>query len=187
MRKILIADATDDQLRQFATEILQVEVAPTAERGVVLALIQPAWGADFISLPEIDDDLGDDVQHEADVVFNTGRDDGPTTSFTILQTSMPGGKHPASPCVNGKMLVMQRNVRIDAPYAFYLALKNAQCGAIEQGEDQGNKPGALINVTVTNYPLSDVILPPQAEIDAWHARNGSRLLGGEEAPRKIAA
>lgn len=179
MQKIKITDATDDQLRAFAIS-LQLDVADAKSRADLFAVLGPAWDQDFI-MAEEEDARGEAVTPIAQVSLNTGRDDGPMVQFKIMQTEMPGGKHPAHPCVNGKMLVMQRNMLIEAPYAFYLALQNAIVGVMEQGPDQrsadgGTRPGELIATEVTNYPLSEVRLPPQSEIDAWHARNGPRLL-----------
>lgn len=184
MQKINITDATDEQIRAFAISLQLDEdgaIASARDRADLMAVLGPAWSDDYIFAEEPDNERGAAPVPVAQVKLDTGRDDGPLVQFKILQTDMPGGKHPAHPCVNGKMLVMQRNMLIDAPYAYFLALQNARVGVVEQGQDQrgsdgGMRPGDMTPTEVTNYPLSEVRLPPQHQIDAWHARNGGRLL-----------
>lgn len=184
MQKIKIPDATDDQIRAFANSLQLDEdgaLTKARSRADLMAVLGPAWDQDYVFAEEADSERGEAAIPVSQVKLNTGRDDGPLVQFKIMQTEMPGGKHPAHPCVNGKMLVMQRGMLIDAPYAYYLALQNAIVGVVEQGADTTGadgqrRPGDLIPTQVTNYPLSEVRLPPQSEIEAWHLRNGGRLL-----------
>lgn len=184
MQKINITDATDEQIRAFAISLQLDEdgaIASARDRADLMAVLGPAWSDDYIFAEESDGERGDTVTPVAQISLKTGRDDGPLVQFKIMQTEMPGGKHPASPSVNGKMLVMQRGMLLEAPYAYYQVLQHAIVGVVEQGADTAGadgqrRPGDLIPTQVTNYPLSEVRLPPQHEIDAWHARNGGRLL-----------
>lgn len=184
MQNVKITDASDDQIRAFAISLQLDEdgaVSKAKTRADLLAVLGPAWSMDHILADEPEAERGDATTPVAQISLDTGRDDGPMVKFKIMQTDMPGGKHPASPCVNGRMLVMQRGMLIEAPYAYFLVLENAKVGVVEQGADErgadgGMRPGALTPTEVTNYPLSEVVRPPQSEIDAWHARNGGRLL-----------
>lgn len=198
MQTIPITSASDDQLRACATLILGIDedaVRNAADRPSLMALISPArpqtWEEGTIRIPDAPPPLAQTGQLEsitptADVTLfsHLTEDFGPMTRFTIISTNMPGGNHPASPIVNGRLLVMQRNMRIEAPYAFYLALRNANIGAPYEIDNGQGKPPGIGYADVTNYPLSDVIEPPKDEIAAWHAKNGKRLLG---EPQSIAA
>lgn len=180
MRKIAISQATDEQVRAFCETTLQLELVGVSTRQQLEAVMGTAWPNDYILA---DDPFGGEDHEQIEVavpvpqkVFDTGRDDGPTVMVKILETNMPGGAHPAAPNVNGLTLVIQRGILVGIPYAFYAALQNAVVGSVHQGPDKDGKPGELITTNVTNYPMSEVQLPPRAEIDAWIARNGSRLL-----------
>lgn len=189
--KIDITAATDDQIRDFASTICGIDpelLAPATTRAKLLAVLSTVWTQEHITVPEPErNDQGEIVEEVPVAQFDTGRDDGPPTRFKILQTDMPGGKHPAAPDVNGKKLVIQRNVLVTAPYAFYLALANAKVAVPHQEQGTPGLPPPDVEFTeVTNYPMSEVTLPPAHEIAAWHKRNGGRLLGGE-APVRLAA
>lgn len=186
--KIEIKDATDDQIREFAETTLQVDTSEARNRAALMAAIGPAWPNDFIMIADPERDAQGEIVTPTPVhTFDSSRDDGPATTFKIMQTDMPGGKHPAAPDVNGRKLVIQRNVLVTAPYAFYLALTNAKVAVPHQDAGVPGLPAPEVQFTeVTNYPLSEVVLPPAADIAAWHARNGPRLLGGE-APVRLAA
>lgn len=179
MFKLAIENATDQQLRAFCETTLQLELTGINDRARVEALMRTAWPNDFIlveSEPVGHSEQIEPVTPKPDMVFDTGRDDGPPVSLKILTTDMPGGKHPAHPDVNGKMIVIQRNMLVTIPYAFYHAMLNAQVAVMNQEPDRDGKPGELVPTQVTNYPMSEVTLPPKHEIDAWRERNGSRLL-----------
>lgn len=188
---IEITDATDDQIREFASTICGIDpevIAPATTRAKLLAVLSTVWTQEHISVPDPARDAQGEIVTPTPVeVYDTSRDDGPPTTFKILQTDMPGGKHPAAPDVNGRKLVIQRNILVKAPYAFYLALNDAKVAIPHQAPGVPGLPPPDVEFTeVTNYPLSEVVLPPAADIAAWHARNGPRLLGGE-APTRLAA
>ena len=200
MQTIPITAATDNQLRECAKVVLMQDedaVNNCKSRAELLALIGPAapeaWG-DNIQVPDAAPAATQTGQAEPavrapDQVFleNLTDEFGPLTRFTIIATDMVGGKHPAHPCVNGRQLVMQRNMLIEAPYAFYLALKNARTGAPYEIENGLGRAPDIGFSEVTNYPLTDEQLPSKEEIAAWHARNGSRELGTAREPARIAA
>ena len=190
MQTINIADATDDQLRTCATLILGIDedaVRNAADRPALMALIHPArpqtWDDGTIRVPDAPPPLAQTGQAapiapKAEMTFleNLTEQFGPLTRFKIIPTNMPGGNHPAHPCVNGRQLVMQRNMLIEAPYAFYLALQNAKIGDSYEVENGPGKPPTTMYADISNYPLSEVALPSPEEIAAWHAQNGQRLL-----------
>lgn len=177
MERKQITACSDEELKVFAETVLQLDLTGANTRPkIVAALGQSGWEHDWVMVDADKNEEGDAVAVAAQIVYDTGRDDGPPVKLKILETDMPGGRHPAHPDVNGRMLVVQRNMTVEIPYAFYLALKNAISGSVQQGPDRDGRPGELITTNVTNYPMSEVELPTQAEIEAWHARNGSRAL-----------
>lgn len=185
MKELKITAATDQQLRDFLTTNLQIEgVTATSTRAQLMALLGPVWKNDMIFVEDDGSSItGEVVVPDAKFRYATGRDDGPPTRVTIMQTGGINGKHPAHPSVNGRKLVIQRNVPVDIPYAFFLALDNAVQTKIT---DTGDGSKAYDRTNFTDYPMKDVVKPPQSEIDDWHRRNGNRVLG-ESAPVALAA
>jgi hypothetical protein len=178
MKTIPIGEATDGELSQFATDVLALDISGTAGRADLLAAIGQAWNLPHISVPVDEGEGGEDAARVPLETLTTGRDDGPLVMLKILPTDMPGGKHPAVVELVGGTgpKVIQRNMLVGIPYAYYLILQNAKPGVVDQGPEQNGRPGDLITTTVTNYPLSEVQLPPQHEIEAWHERTKNRLL-----------
>lgn len=189
MQTIPISEASDEQLRACATLILGIDddAVRGADRPTLMALISPArpqtWEEGTIKVPDAPPPPAQTGQVEAvapkaDLTFleNLTEVFGPLTRFKIISTNMPGGNHPAHPCVNGKQIVLQRNMLIDAPYAFYVALINAKVGDPYEVPGEHGKPPTVAYAEITNYPLTDVVLPPQEAIDEWRARTADKLL-----------
>lgn len=185
MDKILISAANDDQIRAFAEVVCGIDAEKIGEantRAKLLAVLGAVWTQEHITVPTAPTAMQDgqtmpavplpDVTH----LPHMTEEFGPITMFKIISTNMPGGNIPAHPCVNGRQLVMQRNMLIAAPYAFYLALRNANTGDPYEVENGPGKPPTIMFTDVTNYPLTDVTLPSKAAIDEWHARVGPKLL-----------
>lgn len=171
-----IDDASDDELRTFATDFLQLEDA-TGDRNAIIGALKKAWKQPHIlvplaAAPAADDELGEDT--EIIPVRRVPKDIGgqryqndPKVSLVVLSTSFPGGDEPAPVSVNGSNnLIIPRNTPVLIPYRFYLALKNAHLEDVKQ--DPAN--GQIKTTRSTLYPLSDVELPPRKEIEAWHER-----------------
>lgn len=178
-RQIKIEEATEAQLRTFASTILALELEGNVDtREKLIAAITLAWNQPFITLPEEDELVLDGSQvvtpeptaQEIGLNNRHYRHD-PKVTLTILTTDRPGGKEPAAPSVNGSpCLVIPRGKPVTIPYRFYLALKEAHEVKFEQDEKFN-----WIETRHTNYPLTDVQLPPQAEIDAWFERTKDQV------------
>lgn len=177
-RQTPIEEATDDQLRSFLTTFLQIEVGPTVNsRAKLLAELSRAWKQPFIHVGE-DAEL---VLQDSDVApspvvkdLSALYQDDPKVELVLDTTAYPGGEEPASPNVNGKMLVIQRGVKVRVPYRFYDALLNA---FEDKTVQDPNDPGKLVVTRVSNFPMREVKLPPQAEIEAWFERTKDKVLG----------
>lgn len=181
MLKIKITDASDDQIRSFALSLqLDEDGAITNAKGRadLLAVLGPAWDQDYI-FAEADEAP---VQVQSAVRFaqhvkDFGPEFGPMTTFKIMTTEMPGGKHAAGPTVNGKMCKIDRGVLVSTNYAFYEALKHATGSIVEQAPDKDGKPGELVIIDASNYPMSEQQYPSDEELAEWHRKYGSRELG----------
>lgn len=171
-----IEEASDADLRAFAIDFMQLELAENATRAQTLAALSKVWKQPFINVTASDDAVQGDspaVQPKVEAKDLTTRyQDDPVVECIIGTTSYPGGEEPASPCVNGKMLVVPRNIKVKLPYRFYDALRNSY--------EDVSRPGPNNTITTTrttNFPLQEVVLPPQSEIDAWHERTKDLVLG----------
>jgi hypothetical protein len=107
----------------------------------------------------------------------------PMVVCKIMSTDRPGGNEPAHPSINGSPhLVVQRNVLVRIPYDFYLVIKQAGGTKLVPG---AKAEDPLIAQHYLEYPMSDVQLPPQAEIDAWRAKTEGDELGKPKAESRL--
>lgn len=171
--KIDIADASEAQLADFLTTFLQVEVDRTkvdTAAKLRAQITKAGWSAEHIfvqaaaSEPATAKEQVKSPRVEGKVL-TTRYEDDPQVELRIGSTGYPGGEHPASPCHNGTMLVIQRNMLVKVPYRFYLVLKDSF-----EDQTRADSKGHPVVTRVTNFPLFDVKLPPQEEIDAWFER-----------------
>lgn len=176
--KLPIEDASDEQLRSFATSFLQLELDEKVKtRAQILGAITKAWPQPWIHVaaaPEAPVQAAGVVPTPKveKLGFKGHYKDDPIVEVTVGTTAYPGGKHPASVSVNGSNnLVIQRNQRVAIPYRFYLALENAH-------EEHMVQDGVEVVATrITNYPMQVHKLPSDEEIAAWHERTKNVVLG----------
>jgi hypothetical protein len=164
MRKVPLNEASDAQLRAFLTAQQVEGVGGARNRPELLALLTPVWDQSYI-LAEAEAPQEDAAQSERahptsviDYTNSAAYSQDPVVELTIGQSSLVGGKHPATPSVNGKTLVIQRGVRVKVPYRFYLDLRDS-----ERVETDDKMNGT----SVTAYPLTIHRLPSDEEVDAW--------------------
>lgn len=177
MNQLPMAQASDDQLRDFAKNSLQIDIGAGADRATLEGTIARAWPHQFILAA--DEDVREDFSAEqtqavqpvaGQILSSGGYKDDPIVRLKIGQTDMPGGKDPVPVSVNGDAIVIQRNLVADCPYRFFEALRNAKRIVVDQVLD-GPDRGELIETPVTNYPIAEIISQPTPdEIDAWRAR-----------------
>lgn len=177
-----INECSEEELRFFAETVLQAELIDCPTVGHVIGVIRQLHEDEYLNLPErLDSVQNGAVQPLAKVLrARGGRDFGPPVSLTLLETDQIAGKHPAEPSVNGIKIVIQRNMRVTIPYAFYLNLRNAKQTLTVPNPKaltpEGENDPMTIKVTVTNYPMQDVELPPRQDILDWHAKEGHKEL-----------
>lgn len=181
MQKIKITDATDEQIRAFANSLQLDEdgaIANAKGRADLMAVLGPAWEADYI-FAEADEApvQTSSTMQLAQHVKDFGPEFGPLCTFRVMTTEMPGGKHAAGPSVNGKTCKIDRGILVSTNYAFYEALRNATGSVVEQGPDKDGKPGEMIVIDASNYPVSDYQAPSDAALAEWKRNYGSHELG----------
>jgi hypothetical protein len=169
---VAITTANDEQLRTFATDVLQLDLAELAAntRAKVIGAIAGSWSNNFILCPK-DDGIamaqvgqGEEpvpVVHQT--LTGTGIDDAPKALIKIMQTAMPGGKHPVPVSVNTRQKVIQRNMNVEVPWPYVEALMHAVVGDCTEDPDTHE----IIVTEVTNYPISIIRYPDPAELKAW--------------------
>lgn len=169
LKKIPLADATDDQLRDFAELTLQLDVTGTSDRSNLLSLIQTAWPQDFLmaeEAAEASDEQTQKIAPHADRIAGGIGDNDPKVILVVREDDKPGGKEPVALGVNGRTIVLQRNVRVEVPYRFYLNLRDAAYGSVVQ--DPVTKEA--VETQSPRYNIVVESLPTPAEIAEWHAR-----------------
>ncbi len=182
MKQVPITDASPAELRAFAELKLGIDgISPAMNRNTLIARITPAWPHDYIEVEETEEQHGDAAplaqaapsmpEPQQRLKGGAGAND-PKVRLKIATTSLPGGKHPVTVAVNGQTKVIQRNMVVDLPYRFYLALINAQVGDVSQDDATGE----ITATEHTNYPMTVILMPGEDEIAAWHARTDNQLM-----------
>lgn len=172
-----IEDASDAELRTFATTTLQLELADSATRAQILGAMSKVHKQPFINIAEdtapmqAADADAPKVKREAKNLTHRYQDD-PVVECVVAKTSYVGGEEPAAPNVNGVQLVIPRDILVKIPYRFYLALKDSH-----EDITRPNDRGQPVTTRINNFPMSDVVMPPKAEIEAWFERTKDKVLG----------
>jgi|GEM_PF-6168243 len=186
MIRIPIAKATDAQIRDFC-DVQQLELAKTT-RSAMLATLSAAWEHDYILAPAPDTPDASapagaaSPQPQQRVSTGLGEDD-PKWLVEIGETEMIGGKDPVPVGVNGRAVVLQRNMRIELPHRYKLALDLAIRETVEQDE----RSHEISTSRVRNYPLTVIEKPSDAAIAAWEKRTAHLELGVGAGATSVAA
>jgi hypothetical protein len=169
---VKIASASDEQLKEFAANVLQLDLdeMKATTRVKIIGAIGTSWIQDFILVaPEAEVLESQEGQDDAprpfvqDRLIGTGCDLAPKALIRIAQTAMPGGKHPVPVSVNGRQKVIQRNMNVEVPWPYVEALLNAVVGDSQQDETTRE----IIVTEVTNYPVTILRHPDPVELKDW--------------------
>lgn len=174
MTKIKIEDASLDQMRQFATEVLGMDVAPQTNSPTLRAKIAQAWDGDHI---EVDGEVGPSgrlVKPAAPATKPTGHQitavsakGDPVVMLVISEQPGKGGDRPVPVGVNGVAILIPRGAPQPVPWRYYQALCSAVQTVYEQLDDM-----TIIAKQVPCYPVTVTQMPPQDQIDRWNAVMG---------------
>lgn len=173
-----IAKATDDELRDFCLNVLQIPVHHNAGKEKILAKMSVAWTQDFITIPPAG--LGAEasagtpppppdgfvVPEPIAAAGKTPAADDPKVTIIIQAQEGEGGDRPVSVGHNGSFMLIERAKEQIIPYRYYLVLKDANETKYEEGEDEG----VYVERTMQSYPFNVVRGPTQEEVDAWHRK-----------------
>lgn len=185
--KKLIHEASDTEIRDYAVNVKQVDIAGCDTRAKLMAALGPVMEDEFITVPDEEKivQLGQTAPVKPNIPTSErvvgGFDYGPIVYLKIMETEGVGGKHPATPSVNGREIPVSRSVLVGIPYSHYEVLAHSYNGSPSQADADGDSPKPIEYTHVTNYPLSEVRMPPQDEIDAWLTETGKRELGARMA------
>lgn len=178
-KRIPITDATDEQIEDFL-DMMQLEHGEVKTRTGLLALLETVHNEDHIIVTATDDiiqlEQGEKALPEPQQFpsFGQAYKSDPIWRMKIGTTPLPGGKQPVPVGVNGTVVVIQRDMVVDVPHRFYLALQNA----IQHTVTQDSKTRELIEGEVSNYPITQILKAPSPEeIAKWHERTGKIELG----------
>jgi hypothetical protein len=145
-KRISLIEATAEQLRDFATLNLGIEVPGKANKNAILGLISSAYDKDFIEVAETD------APHDVERVAAPSREATPDKRRILIQRSEePGGGDPVFVGVNGKGMLIERGKPQLVPLPYIEALDHAIKYVYSQDEDLD-----MIRREVPSYPFSYV-------------------------------
>lgn len=185
MEKLLLSDATDAQVRDFARIFLQLEGADSKEIKKVRADVTAAWLQDFIWMAKPVEALqlvaGTDVVKPAltkeqidakagpGIAASSSKGD-PVVVLVIPVQQGPGGKDPVFLNVNGSAMHIARGMKQRVPYRYFHDLKNAVQGIMDQDE----KTFAVSTARVERFPFTVHEMPSADEIFAFELLDAQR-------------
>lgn len=195
MKRIPIAEASDEQLKAFARDVQQIDNIPDQRGKIIAALVESGYTDDYILSdgPAQDDGPADDlpafsqIEEPQEQVYKMPTagfgywKDSPMVRLKILPTDRPGGNEPAHPSINcSPCLVIQRNKLVEIPHDFYLVLRQAGGTKLVAGKEPTDE---LVRIDYSEYPMTDVELPPKEAIARWQAQTSDNELGKPKAAK----
>ena len=162
---VTLADASKEQLRNFASRHLGIEFDTDATAAQMEAKIRTCIAKDTIEIDEPDEAVtvaastADAPKGDMTV---SGQD--PKVRLSIHESDSAGGKRAVPAGVNGNIMLLPRNQEIEIPYRYYLALKDA----VESRWFQNSETDELVENKVPSYAYSVLQMPSQEEVDRWH-------------------
>lgn len=178
MKHIPIVDASEDQLRKFATDVLGLEVHHAQKTSSIIAMIKQVSQKDTIAVddeptstgqvgtppPNPNPEISSAQQPKTNKVstLNSSKGD-PVVCMYLERSEGKDGARPVPVSVNGVAMLIPRGEECKVPYRYYLNLMNAVRTVFDQDKD-----GELQPREVLAYPFRVIQMPPQDEIDAWN-------------------
>lgn len=142
MKKIPIGEATEAQLRSFATDTLGIDIKATAKFATVRARVEQAWDKPEITVMESEPDDAK-IASQASPQAVTDEQQAPEEGMVRLVvgvTEQAGGNDPVELGVNGKIMLVPRGIEVEIPYPYFEVLKHAVQDKYDPLPDGGMKP-----------------------------------------------
>lgn len=136
MKKIAIAEATEAQLRRFASDTLGLDVARISKIETLRAKVREAHGHDEIMAADAPEP---EALQDAASPARAGKRAAASGKVKILiaATDEKGGDEPIPVGVNGSVMLVPRGAPVEIPAAHYRVLASAVTDRYET-DDAGN-------------------------------------------------
>jgi hypothetical protein len=167
--KVDIADATDAQLFQFATERLNLDVQDGAGRGAIVALMTKAGYKD--TTIEVPDAPRAPVQARTKSAPKGGpirESDLTGKMVTVLLPEQEGELEMEFVSVNGSAMYIRRGVPSEIKYEYFCVLQNAKKMVYDQTERDGLGTPRLVSA----YPIQILDMDPDVRAFMQQQRAG---------------
>jgi len=191
-KQIPLHEATREQLMNHAELVCGINLGPNkanVKAETLIAKIQQA-GHDHVQVAEAEADPETVAQDMAQsdqaamqrtqsrrAVGGASSKGDPVITILIPEEDKRGGDRPVPVTVNGTTILLPRARQIDIAYRYYLALENAK----QTLYDQNPETGEITSRTVYATNFQVIQRPPQADVDAYNAREAKEAAEAEDA------
>jgi len=186
MDKLDLKDATDEQIRAFARNFLNLDGADADAIKTVRKNVEAAWPQNFVWVPKPYEAVQQQFAPQAAPVLSkeeiekkagagiapTSSKNDPVVVLTIAKTKDEGGKDPVYVNVNGNAMHIERGVKQRVPYRYYFDLKQA----VQKLHDWDERKNVYSSEDVERFPMNILQFPSEDEIFAF-MQNDAEIAG----------
>lgn len=175
-----INEASVGQLRSYATEVLNLDVASEATDADIRSAIERAQPGIVSIIAQEADPQPESAGIQPDIGVSVGGgmqgslgkgDPRAIIEIQIIETDDGKGGEDVYVGVNGRGWQLKRGVALDVPWRVVCALDNAVQTIVRHSQDEGRE-GEVITREAKRFPYIFHTKPSQAEIDDWQKRSG---------------
>ncbi len=166
---IEIAEASDDQLREFCRNNLGLPVGDNETRASLEAKIQTTWGKSKITVtegrkkkPRANTETAVVGEEGIPVDKRTSLVAEPVWEILIPETEEPGGKDPVFLGVNGRGLFIERGVASEIRHRYYADLVTNTKTVYIQVDERTIEPRVM-----PAHPFNVLVPPDRKHLLAW--------------------
>lgn len=160
---VALKDASEDQLRAFATKNLGLQIHRMEKAKSILAKIQAAWDKPEITLTVDEAEAVERAPERAPADSKLGEE--PWVEVNINITAEPGGKDAVWLSVNGRGQWIERGKSQAIRYRYFEVLRHGVRTDVDQVQDGIHLQNVETNAVA--YPHNVLKMPSQEAIDAW--------------------
>lgn len=180
-----LADATPEQLRDYATNFLNLDASAADSDDAIRSLIQSAQPNNPTIFYQEADTVADvaatetaEVQLRPEeapgkIAGSLGHGD-PRAVIFIPVVEAEGGDRDVPVGVNGRAWLLKRGHDLPVPWRVVAALESAIADVVTHRTDEGHE-GEIDVRASSRFPFSFKERPTEAEIEAWRARIGAEF------------